>query len=467
MTRHPVPVRRVGAASAALVLLAFGSSCHGTATDALLHATDPDVISPENVNSADGATALRNGALNRLRTITAGTGGEGSTWLAGGLVADEWTTSSTFIQNDQEDERKAPPDNGTITGMFRNLNQARTSANQAIAAMKVYLPTQTANIAELYFVRGFAELQLAMDYCNGIPLSDGSGTDLVLGQPLTDDQVFAVASASFDTVITMTASLTDAFGVSINRAGRLGKARALMNRNDYAGAAALVTAIPSTYAYTVTYATTSGDNTLWSQPNSSRRYSVGDTVVTTSGGKFSVKPSIPFGSAKDPRLPVVNSPAGTKSQDGSVISYTTSRYARSTTTSVVNGIDARFIEAENDLKLGNTASWLAALNELRSAPPLIGTLQLTSAQLPPLADPGTDAARVDLTFYEKAFWTFSRGQRLSDVRRLIRQYGRDESTLLPQGQHYRGVPYGDDVNLQVPQAETANPNFQGCMDRKA
>ena len=53
----------------------------------------------------------------------------------------------------------------------------------------------------MYFARGFAELQLASDFCNGIPLSDGAGDAIIFGKPLPVKDVFAVAIASFDTAI--------------------------------------------------------------------------------------------------------------------------------------------------------------------------------------------------------------------------------------------------------------------------
>ncbi|HLA90345.1 MAG TPA: hypothetical protein VJL28_07955 [Gemmatimonadaceae bacterium] len=463
MTNRLLSVRRGLAVASAAAVLAIAASCHGAVTDALLVANDPDIINPENVNTADGATALRLGALGRLRGITAG--GE-STWLFGGLLADEWTTSSTFIQNDEADERsfKSPPDNSSIQGQYRSINQVRTSANQAIAAMKIFLPAQSANIGELYMARGVAELTLAQNFCNGTPLSDGSGATLIYGAPITNDAMFRVAIASFDSA-TSVASGTDALSVSVFRAAKIGKARAQLGINDYAGAAASVAGIPTSYTYDITFSLTGGTNTLWGQPFSSRRYNVGDTIVTTSAGKFSVKPSLPFGSAGDPRLPVSNSPAGTKSQDGSVISYTTPLYDQLTSTSLFNGIDARLIEAENQLKLGDVTGWLNTLNTLRRAPPKLGTVQ--PAVMADLADPGTTATRVDLLFREKAFWTFSRGQRLSDMRRLVRQYGRAENTIYPTGTHYRGVPYGDWLSLPVTNQEDNNPNFKGCLDKKA
>ena len=106
------------------------------------------------MQSAAGATAVRNGALSRLRTATAD--GE-STWLFGGLLVDEWATSSTFVQNDETDQRQIQLNNSTVNGTLRALYRVRTSANQAIELLNKYKPTPAADIAEMYFARGFAE----------------------------------------------------------------------------------------------------------------------------------------------------------------------------------------------------------------------------------------------------------------------------------------------------------------------
>jgi hypothetical protein len=130
---------------------------------------------------------------------------------------------------------------------------------------------------------------------------------------------------------------------------------------------------------------------------------------------------------------------------------------------VVNGVDARMIEAEVALKAGNVALWLSIHNALRAAPPKLGEIQPVA--MAPLVDPGTADARLSLQFREKALWTFGRGQRLGDMRRLIRQYGRTELATFPQGVHYKGGSYGKDVNLPVVTDERNNPNFKGCTDR--
>jgi hypothetical protein len=77
-----------------------------------------------------------------------------------------------------------------------------------------------------------------------------------------------------------------------------------------------------------------------------------------------------------------------------------------------------------------------------------------------LAVPATQKLAEDLYFREKAFWTFSRGQRLGDMRRLIRSMVGRQDQVFPVGEHYRGGNYGADVNLPVPQAEENNPALE-------
>src|SRR5215217_8032519 len=98
--RHLLERGRVIAAMA-FVAAAASTACDTVKTN-LLEAVNPSIINPSSVQSAAGATAVRNGALARLRTASAD--GE-SSWLFGGLLVDEWATSSTFVQNDETDQR--------------------------------------------------------------------------------------------------------------------------------------------------------------------------------------------------------------------------------------------------------------------------------------------------------------------------------------------------------------------------
>jgi hypothetical protein len=470
---------RAVAATLALASVAGLGACDTVKTN-LLEATDPSIIDPSSVQSAAGATAVRNGALARLRVATAD--GE-SSWMFGGLLADEWATSSTFVQNQETDQRSTQLNNGTVNTELRALYRVRTDANQAIALLNKYKPTPTADIGEMYFARGFAEFQLASDYCNGIPLSDGAGDQIVFGKPLPVKDVFNVAIASFDSALALSGG-SDAASILINRAARIGKARALLGvgLSNAPAAAALVAGIPTTYRYDVTASLTGGILTLWDQAASQARYVVSDSLEGNARSIL-VKNAIPFFSAHDPRVPARYKISGkdtVKAQDGNTfIIMVDSLWGQTSAVAVVHGLDARLIEAEAALQAGNATSMMSILNALRATP-----LQLTAPSptatgthpgwttpvMPALTDPGTQAGRVALLFREKAFWQFGRGHRLGDLRRLIRDYGRapDGSDTFPVGTHFQGGVYGTDVNLPVTTDEqTGNPNFTACLDRKA
>jgi starch-binding outer membrane protein, SusD/RagB family len=467
-------VRRGVAAVACMITLATAAGCNPS--EKLLEASDPDIVDPSATDSPDGAEALRLGALARFRNITAGDNGNGneSTWLFGGLLVDEWGTASTFVQNDEADLRQVKLDNGTVTYAFRKLHRVRTAVNQALPAMRKWRPTETTKLAELYLARGFAEMQLASDFCNGIPLSNAvteSGA-VEYDSPRSVAEVFNVAVATLDSGIAIVSSATSGDAFDVLNALRVTKARALLGLDKVAEAGALVAPVPNTFSYNHTFLSATGSNAIWGQPRSGRRYLVGDSVEGNARNLL-VKNAIPFFSSKDPRLPAsytitVRSATRsdtTKSQDGNTNSRTTTLYDQETTVAVANALDARLIESEAKLKAGDVAGWLKILNDLRARQWQIGTL--LTPTMPALTDPGTNAARLDLQFREKAFWTFSRGQRLGDLRRLVRFYGRTAENTFPVGPHYRGGEYGPDVNFPVPQEEENNPNFKGCTDRKA
>ena len=85
--------------------------------------------------------------------------------------------------------------------------------------------------------------------------------------------------------------------------------------------------------------------------------------------------------------------------------------------------------------------------------------------------PGTTAAQVDLLFKERAYSLWLTAHRLGDMRRLIRQYGRNSETVFPTGTFFHAGSasgnYGTDVNIILPNQEKNNPNFTGCIDRAA
>ena len=143
-------------------------------------------------------------------------------------------------------------------------------------------------------------------------------------------------------------------------------------------------------------------------------------------------------------------------------------------TVLASGVEARLIAAEAQLNLGNPQAMLDSLNVLRAQvqplmqllnfdyvnqQQLVGYAPGQSATLAPIAAlPATFAAQRDLYFEERAYWLWLTARRLSDQRRLIRQYGRLEDQVFPTGIHFKGGPYGDFVSLPIPVQELNNPD---------
>jgi hypothetical protein len=93
-----------------------------------------------------------------------------------------------------------------------------------------------------------------------------------------------------------------------------------------------------------------------------------------------------------------------------------------------------------------------------------------SSSLAPLTDPGSDSARVALTFAERAAWLYMTGHRQGDLRRQLRQYRQywpEQSRIYPTGAYpgFGAGRYGTYVTAPIPPAEYINPLFHGCLSR--
>src|SRR5436309_14187446 len=103
----------------------------------LVKVANPNVIDPGNLSDANGAAALRIGALGDFAFAIDGDGGgtEGQT-LVSGLMTDEYRNSDTFGTRQEIDQRAMEVANVTLTGVFRNLHRARLAAERAAAALE-------------------------------------------------------------------------------------------------------------------------------------------------------------------------------------------------------------------------------------------------------------------------------------------------------------------------------------------
>jgi hypothetical protein len=431
--------------------------------DQLLSPQQPSVIGPEQLGSPTAADALRIGALGRLRTATAG--GE-DTWMLGGLITDEWKSGDTFSQRNDTDQRKLTTDNANVNTWYIDLHRTRGASKDAIDALNKYLPEPKANLGQMYFSMALAEVMIAESFCNGTPFGYTQDGVPNYSQPMTNEEGFKLALAHIDSGLAFTTA-TDTFTVNTRYNLLVTKARIMIQLNRFSEVAALTASVPTTYRWYATFAQTSGDNQVWSLNTSQKRWVVGDSFDVTGV----IKNALPFASAKDPRVPVT----GTSLNSSEKLAFDNQTnfvyqriYGRSDAAPIISGLDARLYEAEARLQANDIPGMMTILNGLRTqAIALSGSLTIAAGTLPPLATPANITAAQDLYFRDKAFWLFGRGQRLGDLRRLVRQYKRTQDNVFPTGPFWKGATYGTDTNFPVTTSENYNPNYHGCLDRNA
>ena len=457
---------RTGWTAAGLLSLVFASACN--VKDELLSPQQPNVIQPGAIQNANGADGLYVGAVGRFTVALNGSptnagSNQEAAWNWAGLFTDEFKSSDTFSQRIDADQRNLQDNDALVTQIWAGLQQGRGFSRSAADALLKYEPASTAKIGEMYFEIGFLELTLGQEFCNGIPLGFTVAGQPQYTAPLTTQAVFTTAAARLDTALSYVSGKTDAASVSVRNAATIAKARALVDLGRYSDAAALVTAIPTSFQFVVNYSNTTVDNEWWILGPSVKRYSLGDSVDVTG----QVMNATPFLSLNDPRVPLDKSVSGTPGQFSQVtFNWPAVLSGRDAPLPIATGIDARLIEAEAKLQVGDYPGMLAILNALRASPQMLGTFPVPV--LPPLTTvPTTNDAAVNLLFREKALWQFGRGVRMDDLRRLVRQYGRSQDTVFPSGTFFRGGVYGSEVAFPVPDAERTNPLFKGCIDRNA
>lgn len=453
-----VTLRRL--AGAAVLSLGVLGGCNN---DSILDVVDPDILNPSDIATAGGATPLRYGALSQF--VSAFDGGTESFVAFGGTIADEFRGSDTFDERLLPNRRTIAENLGA--GPYASLHNARGAINNAIGIIRTVAPTPAFNIGELYMFRAYTEDFFAELYCSGVPFSEITDAGVVLGKSETTVQVLNRSIASFDSALALAETSTRVrYGASV------GKARALLNLGQFAQAAAAVAAVPTNFVLNIDHCNGTGctENGLYNAASAPSSRMTPANKEGINGLEF--LPTVP-----DPRLPWVAS-----NRAGFSTSWTNMPIALkicpayrnncpgtfNTTGAVVlaDGIEARLIEAEARLQGGTQAdrdAVLVVLNNLRAT-------GITGKPIAALTSAGaTQAAAVTQLFQERAYWMYMTGHRLGDLRRLVRQYGRDAETVFPTGEQAPPMsgPYGTDVNAPIPATERNNANFNGCLDRKA
>ncbi len=426
-------------------------------SDLLAVASPLNVVTGGSLGDSVGAEALETGATGLLAQSYSGKVG-GILWTA--EMSDEMFAANAMPPQVAPDARSIVPGGPTqYDGVYTDLQQSRIQAEQAIAVLEQHRTAVTdSETGGMFVLAGYSRVLLGETVCPGVPFGTVSRTGaLAFGDPLPTDSVFGLAAADFDSALAHAGTIATVVNV-----GSVGKGRALLDRGRYAEAGAAVSAVPQTFVYNMQLP--SQLSGFYLAIASTNFFS---TVADQKGGN-----GLSFVAAHDARVPTTT--LGVTSV-GTPWVYPL-KFPLSVTTNdpvpLADGVEAELIAAEAALGAHDVAGWLNALNALRANfVALRGPYPADTNyhQLQPLTDPGSDSARVSLTFRERAFWLYGTMHRLGDLRRLIRQYGRSPESVFPTGAYINGTAstlfpkYGTNVNFPLGAVEQSNPKFHGCL----
>jgi hypothetical protein len=449
-------------------------SLSGCDSKKILKVTDPDVASPNALDDPSALPALRAGAVGAFGTAYNGTNSDEEQVQLAGSLGDELINTETFPTRIEFDQRAQTIGNTSLVGTFLDLNRARGLSQRAVGAFQKFAQSSadSTGFPEVLALGGLTYVLFAENYCGAVPVSvlnvDGTFT---YGPPLSTNQQLDSAMSKFDQALAVKGKPLTATFMQL---AQVGKGRALLDRGDYANAALAVAGVSTTFQYNYQHSetTTAQNNGTWSLTTNVGRFGVADRK----GGN-----GLPYqtdGDTKnagfDPRVAnAVRTSNGGHGFDNGIpageLQFVQQKYpVRSSPITIADGVEARLIEAEAALQTDPVAA-LGILNALRSNAALLTLRGYAAGSLPPLTLQTTPAAQVDQLFKERAYWLYLTSHRLGDMRRLIRQYGRDPESVFPTGPYFKGGTYGTDVNSPVPQREQNNPNYTAgsCKQNEA
>jgi hypothetical protein len=454
---HAIHFARRSFAGAVVVLLAGVPAC------GLLDTNPPNIVGTEALNTPAAAATKRLGAISIFALAKDGdfepVGIPGNPdpshsndfsdgyILWSGTLGDEFVNPGFIPSRTEVDLRLAQPTTAGLGELFQSLARARSAAEDAAVSLQTYGtdPNTDTGIPEMNALAGYTYVFFGEGFCSGVPVSHVVNDQIEYGQPLTTTQVLDTAIARFSVAL---AHPSIAPGDPIYSLASVGLGRALLDEGHFPEAAAAVASVPPEFVYETEHATTPAalHNGVFEALNNGE---FGTEDIEGGNG-------LPYVSAEDIR---VQGDSGVAS-DNNTETWFPSKYSGfDASVTLADYVEAQLIIAESELQAGSTAAMTQRLNDLRAA-----------IALDPLPAAGSLDAAVDQLFSERAFWLFATGHRLGDMRRLIRQYGRDPETVFPTGDWFKGgLTYGTDVNLPLPRREQNNPNVpnggDGCLDR--
>lgn len=456
--------------ASAVLVLGFGAAA--CSTDDVLSVQDPDVVRPGALNDPANLPVVLSSAYAEVLAGYDGGVFEGIVNFSG-LLSDEFIQTESFPTRFEVDTRNMLVGNTSLVNIFRELSRGRASADRAARKYVELEKPNDIGRAEALNLAGFAYILFGENYCSGVPFSRlNDDQAITYGAPQTTQEIFETAVAKFDTALTVASALTGAKAAAQVNLARVGRGRALLNLDRVADAAAAVAGVPADFKFDLQHSDNSArqNNGVWALSINGGRWGVADREGQN---------GLPFRSEADVR--VTSRPRSINNGngfDGGPMFEALKYPARTTPVTLADGVEAELIKAEAQLRAGNSGGFLATLNALRANSAVLTARGYAAGSLAPLTDPGTEVGRQNLLFRERAYWLFLTAHRVGDLRRLVRQYGRDAESVFPTGPYSsngRTTIFGTDTSFPIPIEELNNPevpqdapvNLKGCLSREA
>ena len=418
--------------AAVLALIFVPTACD--TLDSPLEVDPQSRIPAGTLESPGNALILSNGAIADFECAF------GAYTVEGGLIGEEFMYAQQTASRTPYDRRNTTKDDSDYAvnsctnnlGVYTPLQTARQSNENLLALLNTWTdaevaagpgaPNRTNLIAIAAAYAGYSLVLLGEGFCTMAISSVNIDKSLTYGGEIQRDSVFRLAEARFSEAI---AAATTANNTTIRTMAYLGRARARLDRGDYAGAKADAQQVPAGYLRVVSA----------SDANSRRQNRV---VVENSAANRNQSVGEPYRSMGDARVPVTG-PAGSPSATGVPHFYQTKYPTTATPLPLATYEEAQLIIAEADIRAGSLATALPIINASRARggqTPFVGSTQ--SEYLAELID-------------QRRRELFLESHHLGDVIRF--GIALQPATGTPY--HFGGV-YGNQICLPLPAAERLN-----------
>lgn len=392
-----------------------------------LDVADPDVITVDELAGPSSVPTTINGVIGDLATATEHYS------LYASLFTDEMILAGTFPTRVQVDERRVVFSNSSVTDeVEENLQVARSQARKMVESFNGFLGDDEFDQGDLaegiaigHYVQGLMKLQLGALYCQ-TPIEGG-------GSPVSSEAAVSAALADFQAAQT---AAEDAGLTEWADAARVGQARAHLYLGSATGdathfddAATVASAVDRAHRLEAEFSSNDPEqfnkvfDLTWGSQNEVIRWTVGDG---TQGERLNEK----FAEYDEfAALGIINpspDPQVFEAFNSSIAVHLQEIYNEDSDNILISsGIHARLIEAEAEIRNGNTGPAEDIINDVRADWDQRWTAHRfrVDTTLNDIALTGDTQQDLLTLMGEYARETWLSGTRQENLRRLVEEYG--------------------------------------------